>query len=131
MSSQSKSSSGLLAPELLFVFDDLSEELPHLIIINKLLKENRHFKAKVIISTQWLTDLPKGARNNVDYALLFAQIPEDKLEQTYQDLALTVSFPVFLRMYYDATSTLHNFLYVDAIESKFRKNFDQEYEIES
>lgn len=45
-----------LAPEYMIIFDDLSSELKSRSLLS-LLKFNRHFKAKLIISSQWLHDL--------------------------------------------------------------------------
>jgi hypothetical protein len=50
-----------LSPEFIFVFDNLSDKLQNK-YISALLKQNRHYKAKVIISSQYYNDITKQAR---------------------------------------------------------------------
>ena len=59
-----------LAPEYMIIFDDLSSELKSRSLLS-LLKFNRHFKAKLIISSQWLHDLLPESRKQIDLFLIF------------------------------------------------------------
>ena len=45
-----------LAPEYVFIFDDLGSDLRHA-SITQLFKTSRHYKAKVIVSSQYVHDL--------------------------------------------------------------------------
>lgn len=119
-----------ISPELFFIFDDLSKELQNK-FVSKLLKENRHHKSKVIISSQWMSDLRPEARRQLDYCLLFKGHTADKLEKIYLDLDLAIGMGEFIRIYKHATETKYNFLYIDATNGIFRKNFNKEYEIQT
>ena len=44
------------------------------------MKQNRHFKAIFILSSQYLFDLAKNGRNQIDYILMFPALPLEKLE---------------------------------------------------
>src|SRR6185437_11733738 len=58
------------APEYIIIFDDLSSELKSRSLLS-LLKFNRHFKSKLIISSQWLHDLLPESRKQIDLFLIF------------------------------------------------------------
>lgn len=122
------------APEIIIVCDDMSKEMRYDAALLSLLKEHRHIKAKVIISTQAVTDLPPDAHNQMNYLLLFDGIPDKKLEKLWGDANIGIDLDLFKGIYRDATAPSkpgqrsHNFLYVDCKLGKFRKNFDLEYE---
>lgn len=113
-------------PEHIFIFDDLGDMMRDK-TLNTLLKTNRHYKAKVILSSQYFLDLTPEARKQIDYMLIYGGTSLDKLEAMYKDSDLTIPFDLFLQLYEDATKDKYNFLYVDVREDKFRKNFDKEY----
>jgi len=115
-----------IAPEIIFVMDDLGGEI-NIPSINTLLKTNRHYKCKVIISSQYPHDLSPQARRQLDYCILFGGHSEDKLKILFIDLDLDIAFDKFVHLYKDATKEKYNFLYVDVKETKFRKNFNMEY----
>jgi len=54
-----------IAPEYIFVFDDMSTELRNN-NIGTLIKKHRHFKTKVICSSQYVNDLAPDSRKNLD-----------------------------------------------------------------
>jgi len=112
------------APRIIFIFDDLSGELqaPSL---TKLLKKHRHFLCKVIISSQYWNDIPPQGRTQINYVLLFKGLSQTpaKLKEIYDNCDLPVQFDVFLDIYRFCTNELFNFMYIDAIQGKFRKNF--------
>ena len=115
-----------IAPEIIFVFDDLGTDLktPS---IDQLLKTNRHFKSKVILSSQYIHDLTPQGRRQIDYALLFGGHSLEKLEIIYRDLDISVPFDQFIEYYKDATKEKYHFLYIDVKDNKFRKDFNFEY----
>lgn len=116
----------LLTPEWIFIFDDLGEEMKSP-SIESLLKKNRHFKSKCILSSQWLTQLRPGGIQQIDYMLMWGRIPENKLKETYAKLDLGIDYVDFYALYQNATAEKFNFLYIDVRNEKFRKNFNQEY----
>jgi hypothetical protein len=119
-----------LCPDYVFIFDDLSEEIRASTQIASLLKTNRHYKSKVIICSQYLNDLRPEAISNLDYLLMFRKIPVKKVEEVHQKLNLDLPLPLFKDVYSEATAKPHNFLYIDIKNDKYRKNFDEEFELE-
>ena len=114
------------APRFILVFDDLpSTELRNK-SVDTLLKQNRHFKSKVIISSQWV-DLNPGARRQIQYYLLFKGINEEKLDELYKNMDLDISYEKLLELYKDATSEKYNFFYIST-DGEYRHNFNEKYE---
>ena len=112
------------APEYLIVLDDLSNELKSKSLVT-LLKMNRHFKAKIIISSQWLNDLLPESRKQIDYTLVFKGQSKKKLEEIYTDCDISVEMDEFFDIYQQATQMEHSFLYIDGRRNEFRRNFDK------
>ena len=113
-------------PEHIFIFDDLGDLMRDK-TLNILGKTNRHYKAKLILSSQYFLDWTPEFRKQADYILIFGGHSLDKLETMYKDMDLTIPFDLFIQLYEDATKEKYNFLYVDVRDDKFRKNFDKEY----
>lgn len=118
-----KKKSKYLAPEYMIIFDDLSSELKSKSLLS-LLKFNRHFKSKLIISSQWLHDLLPESRKQIDLFMIFKGFPDAKLHEIYKDCDSSVPFDTFVKIYKKATESLHSFLYVDSRSDSFRRNFD-------
>ncbi len=112
-----------LAPQYMIIFDDLSSELKSRSLLS-LLKFNRHFKSKLIISSQWLHDLLPESRKQIDLFLIFKGFPEDKLALIYKDSDSSIPFELFYKIYKKATVLPHSFMYIDTREDEFRRNFD-------
>ena len=115
-----------LGCEYIFIFDDLGSDLRHA-SITQLCKVSRHYKAKLIFSSQYLHDLQNSAIKNIDVCLIFKSFNKEKLLILFEGLDLGCTFEQFVEMYHDATYTPFNFLYVDCREGSFRRNFDREY----
>jgi|688.fasta_scaffold60564_3 hypothetical protein len=118
-----------IAPEVIFLFDDISNEL-HLPIISTVLKKNRHYKSKCIISSQYMNDLKPASIQQLDYVLIFGGQPTEKLNILHKQIDLSSPLNIFLEIYHNATSEKYNFLYVDVRKEKYRKNFNIEYNLE-
>ena len=115
-----------IAPEWIIVLDDLSTELKAKSLIS-LLKKNRHLKAKVIVSSQYMQDLSPESRKQIDTWLVFGSQNREKLEIIYKDADISVPFDEYLKMYEIATEKEYSFLYIDTRRDKFRRNFDCEF----
>lgn len=115
-----------LAPEYILIFDDLSSELKTPSII-ALLKKNRHYKLKVILSSQYLNDLKPESIKQMDYILLFKGQTAEKLEKVIRDGDLSINFETLKRIYDEATEQPFSFLYIDVRNNQFRKCFDKMY----
>lgn len=115
-----------LSPEYIIILDDLSNELKSPSLL-RLLKFNRHFKTKIIISSQWLHDLLPESRKQLDLFVIFRGFPIPKLKEIYKDADLSISFELFYKLYRKATKKRFNFLYIDTISGQFRRNYDQQF----
>ena len=123
-----KRKSRYIAPEYIFVLDDLAEEL-RLKSIYKLLSTNRHYKCKTILSNQWMRSIQPNSRRQLDYLLLLQGHSDEKLEQIYNELDLTVDLACFIKMYKESTIKRFSFLYVDILDGAFRQNFNTKLNI--
>jgi hypothetical protein len=115
-----------LAPEYVFIFDDLGNDLRHP-CITQLCKVSRHYKCKLIFSSQYIHDLSNSAIKNLDYCLIFKSFNKEKLLTLYEALDLSIEFDTFEKIYQDATAEQFHFLFVDSRENKYRKDFNKEY----
>ena len=115
-----------LGCEYIFIFDDLGSDLRHA-SITQLCKVSRHYKAKLIFSSQYLHDLQNSAIKNIDVCLIFKSFNKEKLLILFEGLDLGCTFEQFVDMYKYATHDPFNFLYVDCREGTFRKNFNEEF----
>ena len=116
----------IMSPDYCIIFDDISNEL-RLPYIAKLVKESRHHKMKVIISSQYIHDLKPESIQQLDYILMFGKINDDKLLELHNQLNLSISPDLFKFLYRDATSDKHNFLYIDRTNEQYRQNFNKQY----
>lgn len=117
-----------ISPKYIVIFDDISAELKDKNIA-VLLKQNRHYKSKIIISSQYILDILPEARNQIQYYLIFGGINEQKLFEIYKNANLNIDFDEFMKMYEDATSTPYNFFYVSTY-CDYRHNFNKNYSCE-
>jgi hypothetical protein len=118
------------APKIIFVMDDLSGELKSP-SVTELLKKNRHFKCKVLLSSQYWNDISLPGRKQIDYALLFRGLLQsmDKLEEIYKNIDLAVPFETFVAIYRLCTAEKFNFMWIDVVNSEFRKNFSHRIQL--
>jgi hypothetical protein len=116
--------------DYLIIFDDLGNELRDKYVA-QLLKTNRHYRSKVIVSTQYTNDLKPESRKQIDVWLLFGKLSDKNLETIYEDADLPVSFEVFRSAYKQATAKPFNFLYVDTLTGTFRINFAEKINVPS
>lgn len=117
-----------IAPEYLIILDDLSTELKNTALIS-LLKKNRHFKSRILISSQYLNDVSPQARRQIDLLILFGNLPEKKLKEIYKDFDISLTYEEFIKIYKNSTKDKFNFLYLDLNNNDYRKNFNLKYEI--
>ena len=114
------------APEYIIILDDLSTELK-MKIVPELLKKNRHFKAKVIVSTQWPNDLAPESLKQLNLLMLWKGLPMLKLEELHEKCAIPVTLEKFVEMYHQATTPAHGFLWIDLDKYTYRMNFTDEF----
>lgn len=114
-------------PEFLFVFDDLSSELRDP-AVRKLCKNMRHFKAKVILSTQSITDIHPHQYIQMDYVALFKGFNNEVLKDLFKKIEPQCDLPTFISMY-RKIAVNYDFLLIDRAKGKFRKNLNEEIKI--
>jgi len=115
-----------IAPKYIFIFDDISTDLKNPDVAF-LVKQNRHYLSKVIISSQYPYDMKPESRRQQDYFLLFAGQPEDKLKKLYENIDLHITFETFKELYDQATSEKYHFLYIDTNNGEYRQDFNQQF----
>lgn len=118
-----------LTPKYFIIFDDISAEIKTNPQLPFLLKMNRHFQSKVVISTQYVTDVPPSGRNQFNIYILFGGHNLEKLRDIYESSDPRIEFDQFKELYHHATEERFNFLYIDKNKGKYRKNFDLEYKL--
>lgn len=121
-----KDRSGLQSPAAIIVLDDMGTALRSP-VVTQLLKTNRHHHLKILIGTQHIHDLTPAAIMQLDYCILFAGHPEDKLTRIHQLLDLAVPLPRFLQLYAHATSEAFRPLIVDVRRESYRAGFNKKY----
>jgi hypothetical protein len=112
-----------ISQKYLIIMDDISSELkdPNVSI---LLKQNRHYKSKVIISSQYINDIAPQCRRQMQYYLLFSGINEQKLEELFDNADLNIDFEQFVYLYKLATAGQYNFFYIGT-NGDYRRNFNE------
>lgn len=115
-----------LSPEIIFILDDQGTLLRNQDVSN-LLKKNRHYKSKVLISSQYLHDLRPEAIGQLDYFIVFGKQPEDKLKRMWRTLDLALPYEEFNERYHQATDERFSFLYIDLLHEKYRIKLDREF----
>lgn len=123
-----KRGKGKISPEYILVFDDLGQDLRKK-SISQLLIKNRHYKCKVIISSQWLNYLMPTAIRQLDYCLLFGGFPTENMEDLYRKLNISVDFNKFIEMYKEATEKKYHFLYIDVNRNEYKKDFNEKFNV--
>lgn len=118
-----------IAPENIFLFDDMSSTLRNK-AMSTFLKKNRHFKSKMLISSQYPNDLDVQGRMQLNYWLLFKGHSAKKLEEILKGTDLDMPFETFKSLYDKATSEPYSFLYIDVNGPEFRQGFDTELIVE-
>jgi len=93
--------------------------------ITQLCKVSRHIKATVLLSSQYWKDIDAPCRLQIDYLILLARHPEDKIEQIHKEADLSIDLQIFKNMYKGATAKAFDFLYVDVKNDKYRLNFNR------
>jgi hypothetical protein len=121
-----------LAPEHIFVFDDISHELKNPAIAT-LLKKSRHFKSAVYLSFQYPLDIRPECWKQAEFCLCFKSFSRDKLEHIHKHMDLTCDLEQFYNIYdyvFKDPNEKWNFLYIDVRDQLYRKNFNKKLDIE-
>ena len=127
-----KRKSKVRGPRSIVIFDDCSSELRS-ITIDKFVKiAGSHLGCMSILSSQWAHDISPQAWRQIDFCLCWKALTEDKLEKVFKNTDLHIDYELFQRLYHDATGGEgYHFLLIDVQHGLFKKDFNQEYEIEA
>jgi len=118
-----------ISPEVCFIFDDASDMLRNPSVAT-LLKKNRHLKANVIISSQYLHDLSPASIKQLDFFVAFKSFSEDKMQLVHKGLDLSLDFEKLWNLYQHCTSKPYSFLYINVRTEEYRCNFNKKLELE-
>lgn len=114
-----------VANKHIIIFDDISREIVKNDYFTELLKESRHYGARVIISSQNGLDLVPSARMQIKILLLFGNIPKTKLMQIHNSIDMGMTFDEFHEYYKEATKNKYEFLTMYLPEQEYRCCFDK------
>ena len=115
-----------IAQKLIFIFDDIGDELRDR-SISQLLKINRHLKAKTIMSSQYLNDLNPASRRQIDCWLIFKNISDEKLKNIHNVCNSCYSFEKFKKMYVKCVSKPFGFFYINSMSDDYRSCFSKKF----
>lgn len=113
--------------EYIICFDDLSSDLRHP-SLQKLCKNSQHYRCKILMSSQAITDLHPAVHSQIDYCCLFGRFNKKSLSQIYERLQPPESPEVFEYVYKDTTSAPYQFLTIDRNQDHYRKGLEWEIE---
>ena len=116
--------------EFFIVFDDQSSEL-RAKSVEKLLKNSKHYKAKIILSSQGISDLTPNQHTQVDYSVLFKGFSHESIHKIYDKLQPRIEYDEFETLYKEITSKNHDFLLFDRGNESFRINLDKKLNLEN
>jgi len=122
---------GKICPRLIVIMDDMSRSLKHPSVI-EFLKNGRHAKAKFIVSSQGIHDLPPEALRQVRQWFVFKGLQEEKLKKIRDDSGMDLDAETVWKIYKHATKEPYSFMLVNKNggDFEFRSNFGDIYEIE-
>ena len=107
-----KCSSGKICPRIVVVMDDMREYLKHPSVA-EFMSISRHCKAKFIISTQGIHDLPPVALRQVRQWFIFRGFPKEKVEKIRKDAGIALDLETFQKIYTHATREPFSFLLIN------------------
>ena len=114
------------APEYIIFIDDLSNELKSPTLVS-FLKKNRHYRTKVIVSSQYIHDLVPASLKQMDYCLTFKGMPDGKLQKIHNDFDLSIPLEKLISIYQYSTLNKFSFLKIDIREEKYFRNFNCQF----
>ncbi len=112
-------------PLYINVFDDMTSLLLKSKGFDRMLCRNRHIRTINVISNQYYNQISTVARQNINFLLLFRNIPEAKLRQVFDEKVAgrIKTFDEFLELYHEVTEEKYHFLYISD-DGEFRRDFN-------
>jgi hypothetical protein len=98
-------------PRILIIFDDIAseKELRYDQTLRRFFYNGRHLQASTLVTSQWLTSLNPGCRENCDYIAIFGMNNHKEIENIWLEYGNGIPFKIFLflvRRYASDTSCL-------------------------
>lgn len=118
-----------IACQNLFILDDISQQLKNP-AVTKLLKEHRHSKSSVIISSQYLHDLPPESIMQLNYILLFRSFSQEKIQVIHKLLDVSIPFEQFWGLYKHCVIEPYSFMYFSIRDELVRCGFNVKIEFD-
>lgn len=97
--------------------------------MQKLMKKNRHCTVRLLISTQFITDIAPSSIRQLDYLIIMKGQPDKRLQEIHSKAAMSIDYADFVKLYNDATEAPYSFLYCDLHSCVFRENFNIQYQL--
>jgi len=118
----------VIPPEYIIIFDDISNEIRDKSVV-KLCKNSRHYRSKILLSTQSITDLHPHQFAQLDYLAVFKDFNNEQVKQIYDRIQPNLSYEEFQLLYKAITSEKvgrdHNsFMLVDRANQKYRQDLN-------
>ena len=112
-------------PEYVIILDDLNkDELRSYCILN-LVKKNRHYKARVFISTQFIHGLTPSTWANIWYLYIFGGFSRENMKLVYGRVNTSLTFDNFIALYQEITSKKFAFMNLNIRTGETRRNFEE------
>lgn len=116
-----------MTPEIVFIFDDMSSQLRNSSSLSVLLKQNRHYKANVYVSSQNVNDLYPDQRLQIQNWYIFRGFNFEKINDIFKSSDPSVSLEAFYEMYLTATSEPYHFFNYNTSKDIYRKDFNHQF----
>lgn len=115
-------------PEFIIIFDDISQEIKNK-AVNTLCKNSRHYKAKVILASQSITDIHPHTYAQLDYCAVFKNFNNEQIKQIYERIQPDISIEEFQTLYTAITNEKDkkghsSFMFVDRANTQIRENLN-------
>lgn len=111
----------------LWIFDDLSSDMRDKEVC-RLVKKNRHYRSRVIISSQSLTDIKPECHAQLYALCLFTGITDTQLEKIYEKYQMFLPVEEFIAVYKKVTAERYQFLTLIPTEQELRINLNRKIE---
>jgi hypothetical protein len=116
--------------DYILILDDVSTYLKNANLAN-IMKKARHFRIKILLSSQSWVDLRKDIRENIDYLILFKNVSLNRLDMIRNEMNLNLDLDKLNKIYEFATNEPYSFIYIDVANEEYLKNFNHKIVIES
>lgn len=117
-------------PQYFIVFDDMAGYLRKPSVLG-LIKKSRHFRSKIVISTQSVADVHPDVYGQMDYIAIFKNFNEHSLDFLYEKISLGMTLEQFKKIYEYVTAQKFGndyncFLLLHMADETFYVNLDKQ-----